>query len=98
MSEVAMTISEEELLNRLDQMAMEIEQLRQQVLESMTAKRRRKKFKSVREYEFYGMWADREEWQGLSTEECLAQIREKAWGDPRQWRSEPEVSANDEAA
>jgi len=95
MSEVVMTISEEELLNRLDQMAMEIEKLRQQVLESMAAKRSRKK--SVREYGFYGIWADREEWRGLSTEECLAQIREKAWGDPSRWRSEPVVTENDEA-
>jgi len=74
MQEIVMT--DVELLNRLDQMAIEIEGLRQYVLESMAAKRECKKFKSVREYEFYGMWADREEWQGLSTEECLAQIRE----------------------
>jgi hypothetical protein len=80
-----------ELLRRIDQMAMELEGLRQQLLESMAAKRKRKKFKSVREYEFYGMWADREEWQGLSTEECLAQIREKAWGDPLRWRGESGV-------
>jgi hypothetical protein len=69
-----------ELLRRIDQMAMELETLRQQLLESMVAKRERKKFKSVREYEACGMWADREEWQGLSTEEVLERIREKAWG------------------
>ena len=82
MEEAVMT--DIELLSRIDQMAMELKRLRQQLLESMVVKRQRKKFKSVREYEFYGMWADREEWQGLSTEECLAQIREKAWGDPPQ--------------
>ena len=87
MEEAVMT--DIELLSRIDQMAMELKRLRQQLLESMVVKRQRKKFKSVREYEFYGMWADREEWQGLSTEECLAQIREKAWGDPRRWRGEP---------
>jgi len=54
----------------------------------MAAKGERKEFKSVREYEFYGMWANREERQGLSTEECLAQIREKAWGEPLRWRGE----------
>lgn len=80
MSEVAMAISEEELLNRLDQMAIEIEKLRQQVLESMSAKKSRKKFKSVREYEGCGMWADRPEWEGLSTEQVLERIREQAWG------------------
>jgi len=69
-----------ELLNRLDQMAIEIEGLRQYILESMAAKREPRKFKSVREYEACGMWADREEWQGLSTEEVLERIREKAWG------------------
>ena len=67
-----------ELLSRIDQMALELEGLRQQLLESMAAKKRRKKFKSVREYEACGMWADREEWQGLSTEEVLERIREEA--------------------
>ena len=80
MSEVAIAASEEELLNRLDQMAMEIERLRQQVLESMAVKRSGKKFKSVREYEACGMWAERPEWEGLSTEEVLESIREQAWG------------------
>lgn len=79
MQETTTIISDVELLRRIDQMAVELERLRQQLLESMAAKGERKKFKSVREYEFYGMWADRKEWQGLSTEECLAQIREKAW-------------------
>ena len=87
MEETVMT--DVEVLRRIDQMAMELERLRQQLLESRVAKRERRKFKSVREYEFYGMWADREEWQGLSTEDCLTQIREKAWGDPLRWRREP---------
>jgi len=73
-------MTDADLLRRIDQMAMEIERLRQQLLESMAAKRERKKFKSVREYEACGMWADREEWQGLSTEEVLERIREEAWG------------------
>lgn len=91
----ATVMTDVELLDRLDQMAMEIERLRQQILESMAAKRRRKKFKSVQEYEFYGMWADREEWQGLSTEECLAQIRKKAWGEPLRWRGETEENSDE---
>jgi hypothetical protein len=78
MEEAVMT--DAELLRRIDQMAMELERLRQQLLESMAAKRERKKFKSVREYEACGMWADRQEWQGLSTEEILERIREEAWG------------------
>jgi aspartate/tyrosine/aromatic aminotransferase len=73
-------ITDADLLRRIDQMAMELERLRQQLLESMAAKGKRKKFKSVREYEACGMWADREEWQGLSAEEVLERIREKAWG------------------
>lgn len=78
MEETVMT--DVELLRRIDQMAMELDRLRQQLLESMAAKRERKKFKSVREYEACGMWADRKEWQGLSTEEVLERIREEAWG------------------
>lgn len=46
--EEAMT-TDAELLRRIDQMAVELERLRQQLLESMAAKRERKKFKSVRE-------------------------------------------------
>ena len=95
MQETTTIISDVELLRRIDQMAMELERLRQQLVESMAVKKGRKKFKSVREYEFYGMWADREEWQGLSTEECLARIREKAWGDPLRWRGERGEDSNE---
>jgi predicted transcriptional regulator len=78
MEEAMMT--DAELLNRLDQMAIEIERLRQYILESVATKRQPKKLKSVREYAAVGMWADRGEWQGLSTEEVVERIREKAWG------------------
>jgi len=88
MEKTTTTVSDAELLRRIDQMAMELERLRQQVVELTVAKRRRKRLKSVREYEFFGMWANREGWQGLSTEECLAQIREKAWGEPFRWKGE----------
>jgi hypothetical protein len=73
------TVTDAALLRRLDQMAIEIERLRQQILESMAAKRQRKRVKSVREYEACGMWADREEWEGMTTEEIVEWIRERAW-------------------
>lgn len=79
MEKTTTTVSDAELLRRIDQMAMELERLRQQVVELITAKRRCKKFKSVREYEACGMWADRPEWEGMTTEEIVEWIRERAW-------------------
>ena len=36
-------------------------------------------FKSVREYEFCGMWKNREDLKGLSSSEWLAKIRREQW-------------------
>ncbi len=36
-------------------------------------------FKSVREYEFCGMWKDREDMKGLSSSDWLAKIRREQW-------------------
>jgi hypothetical protein len=36
--------------------------------------------RSVREYEFCGMWKDREDMKGLSSAEWLAKIRREQWG------------------
>jgi hypothetical protein len=34
----------------------------------------------VSQWEMVGMWADREDMQGLSTEEWLARLRAQQWG------------------
>ena len=36
--------------------------------------------RSVREYEFCGMWKDREDMRGLSSTEWLAKLRSDQWG------------------
>ena len=36
--------------------------------------------RSVREYEFCGMWKDREDMEGLSSAEWLAKLRREQWG------------------
>ncbi len=36
--------------------------------------------RSVREYEFCGMWKDREDMKGLSSVEWLAKLRREQWG------------------
>lgn len=36
-------------------------------------------FKSVREYEFCGMWKDREDLKGLSSSEWLEKMRREQW-------------------
>lgn len=40
----------------------------------------KKGFRSVREYEFCGMWKDREDMKGLSSAEWLARLRREQWG------------------
>ena len=40
----------------------------------------KKKFRSVREYEFCGMWKDRDDMKGLSSAEWLAKLRRDQWG------------------
>ena len=37
-------------------------------------------FHSIREYEFCGMWKDREDMKGLSSTEWLAKLRREQWG------------------
>jgi len=39
-----------------------------------------KGFRSVRQYEFCGMWKDREDMKGLSSTEWLAKLRREQWG------------------
>lgn len=36
--------------------------------------------RSVREFEFCGLWKDREDMKGLSTAEWLAKLRREQWG------------------
>jgi len=36
--------------------------------------------RSVREYEFCGMWKDREDMKGISSAEWLAKLRREQWG------------------
>jgi hypothetical protein len=36
--------------------------------------------RSVREYEFCGMWKDREDMRGLSSTEWLLKLRREQWG------------------
>jgi len=86
--ENVITTSETQVLARLDQMAMEIEQLRQQVLEQVRS-RQRQRVKPIEEYEFYGMWRERPEWEGLTTEDVVARIREQAWGRPDLYARQP---------
>ena len=40
----------------------------------------KKEAPSVREYEFCGMWKDREDMKGLSSAEWLAKVRREQWG------------------
>lgn len=44
------------------------------------AKEEKEGFRSVREYEFCGMWKDREDMKGLSSTEWLAKLRGEQWG------------------
>jgi hypothetical protein len=45
-----------------------------------TVREKKKGVRSVREYEFCGMWKDREDMKGLSSTEWLAKLRGEQWG------------------
>lgn len=40
----------------------------------------KKRFRSVREYKFCGMWKDREDMKDLSSAEWLTKLRRDQWG------------------
>lgn len=65
------------ILQELDRLIGEMTHLRSQVsaLKSSTAPARR----SVRERDYFGMWADREDMTGQSTQEWLEHLRIQQW-------------------
>ncbi|MFH0925614.1 MAG: hypothetical protein V1872_08300 [bacterium] len=44
-----------------------------------TKKNNKKKIRSIRKYQFCGMWKNRKDMKGLSTLEWLAKLRKEQW-------------------
>ena len=66
------------IISDMDKLISEILQLRRRVA-LLAGNGQAKSLSSVRDAEWFGMWADREDMQGLSSREWLAQLRNQQW-------------------
>jgi len=75
MSSIAETNAVQRLISDLDHLIKEMLQVRRRVAELAGNGQPQTSLRSVREAEWFGMWADREDMQGLSSREWLTQLR-----------------------
>ena len=69
-----------DIVDLIHHMESDLEKLKKALLETKQVERENKKaFRSFREFEFWGMWKDREDMRGLSSAEWLARIRKEQW-------------------
>lgn len=75
------SMSTSNVIEIIEHIESELSNLKKALKETRpTAEPNKGEFKSVREYEFCGMWKDREDMKGLSSSEWLAKIRREQWG------------------
>ena len=67
----------QDVVREIDRLIAEMTALRSQV--SALASRSVTVDRSVREAEYFGMWAEREDMQGLSSREWLERLRSRQW-------------------
>jgi len=67
------------LLDIIGHLESDLSKLKRALKETRRLGERRKALRSVREYEFCGMWKDRDDMKGLSTAEWLAKLRREHW-------------------
>lgn len=65
------------IVQEIDRLIAEMTTLREQVL--ALSKPASRSARSVREADYFGMWADREDMQGLSSREWLERLRAQQW-------------------
>lgn len=70
----------ERIISDLDHFISEMVQLRRRVAALIGESKTGDSSGSVRDAEWFGMWADREDMQGLSSREWLSQLRAEQWG------------------
>jgi hypothetical protein len=67
----------QDVLAQIDQMMEQLARLRAQIAGMLV--RQPESTQSIREADYFGMWADREDMQGLDSSEWLRRLREKQW-------------------
>lgn len=80
MNSIAETENVGRIVSDLDNLINEILQVRRRVAALAGGNQTERTLVSVRDAEWFGMWADREDMQGLSSREWLTQLRAQQWG------------------
>ena len=75
----AKQISENNILDIIGHLESDLSKLKRALAETRRLGERKKALKSLREYEFCGMWKDRDDMKGLSSIEWLAKLRREHW-------------------
>jgi len=80
MNSIAETEKVGRIVSDLDNLINEILQVRRRVAALAGGNQTERSAASVRDAEWFGMWADREDMQNLSSREWLTQLRAQQWG------------------
>jgi len=75
----AKSIESDNIINMIDHLESDLSKLKSALMQTKRLKGKRKVFRSVREYEFCGMWKDRDDMKGLSSSEWLVKLRRDHW-------------------
>jgi hypothetical protein len=68
------------IISDLDKLINELTQLRGRVAALSISNQNEQSLGSVRDAEWFGMWADRQDMQGISSRDWLRQLRTQQWG------------------
>ncbi len=63
------------IISDIDNLVGEILQIRRRLAALVSNNQTERSFSSIRDTEWFGMWADREDMQGLSSREWLTRLR-----------------------
>ncbi len=75
----AKQISGNNILNIIGHLESDLSKLKRALAETRRLGGSREALRSVREYEFCGMWKNRDDMKGLSTAEWLVKLRREQW-------------------
>jgi len=75
----AKELSGNKILDIIGHLESDLSKLKRALAETRRLEGRKKTLISLREYEFCGMWKDRDDMKGLSTAEWLAKLRREQW-------------------
>jgi hypothetical protein len=67
------------IISDIDNLVSEILQIRHRVAALVGHNQTERSLSSIRDAEWFGMWADREDMEGLSSREWLTQLRTQQW-------------------